>query len=106
MEKKFLVTKETARSNFGLFYLFIIGAVAGLGYLIFKPVASCFDNLQNQNETGVDCGGPCEDCELRDLRLVIGGVDMVGVGGKTSFVVKVENSSRLRELFSKENNKI
>jgi hypothetical protein len=25
-------------------------------------VESCYDNIQNQNETGVDCGGPCSDC--------------------------------------------
>src|SRR3989344_1826920 len=25
--------------------------------------ASCFDNIQNQNETGVDCGGPCPACK-------------------------------------------
>jgi hypothetical protein len=24
---------------------------------------SCFDNIQNQNETGIDCGGPCLPCE-------------------------------------------
>jgi len=80
---------------YGLLYLSILAIVAWL-FWISRPadVLTCTDGLQNQNETGVDCGGPCEDCELRDLRLVIGGVDMVGVGGKTSFVVKVENSSR------------
>ena len=23
---------------------------------------SCTDNIQNQLETGIDCGGPCEPC--------------------------------------------
>ena len=45
---------------YGIFYLAIF---AGIGYLVFllfvKPPASCFDNIQNQNELGVDCGGPC-----------------------------------------------
>ena len=26
------------------------------------PTATCFDNIQNQGETGVDCGGPCAAC--------------------------------------------
>lgn len=24
---------------------------------------TCFDNIQNQGETGIDCGGPCQACE-------------------------------------------
>ena len=27
------------------------------------PVPTCSDNIQNQGETGVDCGGPCAACE-------------------------------------------
>lgn len=26
------------------------------------PIASCFDRIKNQGETGVDCGGPCQPC--------------------------------------------
>src|SRR5690606_33297712 len=26
------------------------------------PVATCSDGIQNQNETGIDCGGPCTAC--------------------------------------------
>ena len=26
------------------------------------PQATCFDGIQNQGETGVDCGGPCAAC--------------------------------------------
>ena len=29
------------------------------------PVATCFDNKQNQNEIGLDCGGLCSSCELK-----------------------------------------
>lgn len=80
---------------YGLFYLSIAAAVVW-AFWVLKPeeIPTCTDGLQNQNETGVDCGGECEDCELKDLRLSIGGVDMAGVGEKTSFVVKVENPSR------------
>ncbi len=31
----------------------------GLWFVFFYHVPSCSDNVQNQGETGVDCGGPC-----------------------------------------------
>lgn len=37
--------------------LVILAAVPSF-YIFYKP-SSCFDNAQNQGETGVDCGGPC-----------------------------------------------
>lgn len=30
------------------------------------PEVSCFDKKQNQGELGVDCGGPCGPCELKN----------------------------------------
>ncbi len=29
-----------------------------------SPVTTCTDGIQNQNETGVDCGGPCQACAV------------------------------------------
>src|SRR5829696_3181026 len=28
------------------------------------PVPTCSDGIQNQGETGIDCGGPCTACAL------------------------------------------
>jgi hypothetical protein len=28
------------------------------------PCATCFDGIQNQGETGVDCGGQCKPCDI------------------------------------------
>ena len=28
-----------------------------------EPDETCYDNIQNQGETGIDCGGPCAACE-------------------------------------------
>ncbi|MCP4123470.1 MAG: hypothetical protein GY751_17105 [Bacteroidetes bacterium] len=28
-----------------------------------EPMETCSDGVQNQDETGVDCGGVCDDCE-------------------------------------------
>lgn len=33
--------------------------VALIFYLIYRPKPNCFDQIKNQTETGVDCGGPC-----------------------------------------------
>ena len=43
----------------------LIAALLGLAaYFIVKPKPTCFDGIQNQNEEGVDCGGPCvKKCE-------------------------------------------
>lgn len=46
-----------------LTYLLIIvlflAVMTGVFYLVYKPAPTCFDSSQNQNEEGVDCGGPC-----------------------------------------------
>ena len=53
---------------YGLFYLVCV-ALLGLlvSRLMFSAPATCFDNIQNQRETGVDCGGPCVICEIKNL---------------------------------------
>lgn len=39
------------------------GDVSGtFGVCAFEPAPSCTDGIQNQGETGVDCGGPCAAC--------------------------------------------
>ena len=42
----------------------LILVIVGVGiYLITKPrLPTCDDGIQNQKETGVDCGGPCSPC--------------------------------------------
>jgi hypothetical protein len=41
----------------------VVGAIfvllAFLLIMLIKPAATCFDGKQNQNEKGIDCGGPC-----------------------------------------------
>lgn len=53
---------------YGLFYLSLLG----FGVLLVirsatKAPATCFDNIQNQNETGIDCGGSCTPCDIKNL---------------------------------------
>ena len=52
-------------------FLVVFGAVIGVGVLAgfrYWPRASCMDNKKNQNETGVDCGGGCIPCELKNQK--------------------------------------
>lgn len=46
-------------------FLFLIGFSAYNSW--FKPAPTCSDGIQNQNETGTDCGGPCPACAIKDL---------------------------------------
>ena len=36
-------------------------------FIWLRPAPTCFDNNQNQDETGIDCGGPCSPCEIKTL---------------------------------------
>lgn len=49
-------------------FLIVISPIVVAAFFIIKgliPVATCFDNKQNQSETGLDCGGSCVSCELK-----------------------------------------
>jgi hypothetical protein len=53
---------------YAAFYLTIIFIIASTFYFIsINSSKSCFDERKNQGEIGIDCGGPCEPCELRTL---------------------------------------
>lgn len=44
---------------YGIFYLALWAGLIGGIYAWQLPTPTCFDNRQNQNEIGVDCGGVC-----------------------------------------------
>ncbi len=58
----------------GLVWLIIfVAIIAGIYFLIIKStLPDCSDNIQNQGETGVDCGGPCSRCpwQHEDLQII------------------------------------
>ncbi len=80
---------------YGFFYLSMLAlAAGGVYYFYFIPNPSCFDNIQNQNEAGVDCGGQCLDCELKTLTLRIGEPLKFGAGEfKSTILAKISNPS-------------
>ncbi|MDA7502199.1 M43 family zinc metalloprotease [Chitinophagales bacterium] len=38
---------------------------------VVGPAPTCSDNIQNQGETGVDCGGPCDPCPCNGTNIVV-----------------------------------
>jgi hypothetical protein len=81
---------------YGAFYLAILGGIAAWIYFSYlKPAPSCFDNIQNQGEEGVDCGGPCAKvCTPTDIQpiMVQGSVSTFTTGAhNVTFLARVTN---------------
>ena len=80
---------------YGLFYLIIfILIVFGLYRGLINPVTTCFDGLQNQDEEGIDCGGPCTACEILALRplKVVGSPKILSLdSGQSVVIAKIFN---------------
>lgn len=76
-----------------LSYLTIIFLIFLAAYLIWlKPAPTCNDNRQNQEETGVDCGGPCEPCEIKTLSPIeVSFAKHFPAGEKTILLAEIKN---------------
>lgn len=65
----FMVNRRAFKQIIIALVFFLI--LCGVGFLIYyyvQPEPSCFDNIQNQEEKEVDCGGPCIPCELMHIK--------------------------------------
>jgi len=51
-----------------IFFLFLALLGVGFYFLFLKPAPSCFDNIKNQGEEEIDCGGPCVSCEIKTIK--------------------------------------
>jgi hypothetical protein len=83
---------------YGLFYFIILGGLAtGIYFLFLKPAPSCFDNVQNEGELGIDCGGPCAtSCIPSTIQQVLplGAVHVfTPVKGHAAVLVQLENAN-------------
>lgn len=60
-------------------------------FWVKKITGTCYDGIQNQGEKGVDCGGPCPPCELKE-KIVIQSLNYLINSDKTlDIVAKIEN---------------
>ncbi len=66
-----------------------------------NPIETCSDSIQNQDETGIDCGGVCEACIVPttyNLTNFISAItNWLGIGNETSDV-NSDNSVNTRDL--------
>lgn len=61
------------RRQLGIAIIFL-SIFFGIGFYFIYPLfpkPTCFDNIQNQNELGVDCGGPCIPCALKNPQPIV-----------------------------------
>lgn len=102
---------------YGAGYLATLFLIIFIVYFIwFKPAPTCFDGIQNQNETGVDCGGFCSACEIRTLKLPeTSWIKYFPIDNKTAVVAEIKNSNLnwaadsfdyFIDFYDKNNNKI
>ena len=78
---------------YGIFYLAIISIFFGIIYFVsIKSNPTCFDSRQNQKETGVDCGGPCSDCEIKTLSSIqLNFIKSFPSGNKSILAAEIKN---------------
>jgi len=78
-----------------IIFFFSIGLIIYFGFIKKEP--TCFDNIQNQGEQGIDCGGPCEDCPIppppvEDLKVISAEAILSGQNFY-DLVAKIRNSN-------------
>lgn len=84
---------------YGFVYLLVLCLLGLVGLGVYNRYSatpqSCSDNIQNQQESEIDCGGPlCVSCELKHLNLQINEPVFFNAGQfKTTAVVKITNPS-------------
>ncbi len=79
---------------YGILFLLFVGFIVAL----ITPNPSCTDGKKNQNEEGIDCGGPCTPCaqEISGKDLVVKDTHIVyGGEGKDDVVADVHNPNAL-----------
>ena len=48
----------------------LLGIFGAVSYWRFKASPTCSDNIKNQDELAVDCGGECGPCELKNPKVI------------------------------------
>lgn len=77
---------------YGTLYIAIAGLIVyGLSSLNIFSAPSCLDNKQNQGEGGIDCGGSCIPCAIKNLQPIRSQVQIFGVNGNTNAVITFAN---------------
>lgn len=60
---------ERQATTLAIIVFVVLAVIAFFAYKVY-PAPTCFDTRKNQNETGIDCGGSCIPCELKNPKQV------------------------------------
>lgn len=81
-----------------LIYLILFWSIGiGIYFVFIKPVLpNCYDNIQNQGEAGVDCGGSCSPCvwQLQKKLEVISAQALKTRENYVDLVAEIQNPNR------------
>lgn len=90
-----MITRNTKRFIIAMTFVVIFSLIAvWVHAAFFKAVETCFDGIQSQNETAIDCGGVCGACEeaLPAVAMQVKETSLVDGGpGRSDVLVKVYN---------------
>lgn len=90
--------RELKQLIFGLIFLVIVGLIGWYVYVIaVKPAPTCDDEIQNQGETEIDCGGPCISCDLKNVKSLEQRSPVQYIeasSGADAFIAKVYNPNK------------
>lgn len=85
-------------------YILLFTAIGGAFYYFSLPKSGCYDNLKNQNEDGIDCGGVClKKCEITSqekISVTEAGWVESGVPGEYDLYGEIHNPN---QMFGSEN---
>lgn len=75
-----------------LLLIFIIPLISLVA--IKKFSGTCDDGIKNQRETGIDCGGPCPPCELKEKIIVRSVHSLINRNQTFDIIAKIENHNQ------------
>ncbi len=100
-----------------LIYISIFSFFLLLFFVIFynsqQRPPTCFDNKKNQGEEGIDCGGPCPPCELKEAQplkvyssqfvIYLDSIDLIGVVENPNKNLALKNLKYYFEIYDPNN---
>lgn len=92
------MTRSTKQFLYGGFYLAILAIIIAFIYLyFFKSIPTCFDQIQNQNETDIDCGGVCGSCAIHQAKQpkVLDSLYLTGANNQLLVLAQLQNPNSL-----------
>ena len=92
------MSRTSKQLLYGGFYLIFWVIIIGFIYLtFFKSIPTCFDQVENQTETDIDCGGVCGSCAIHQAKQpkVLDSLYLVGANNQLLVLAQLQNPNSL-----------